>query len=109
MKSILQGTTPTIVFNFENSGLAVADIDAAELTITSKNEKITHALSDMTVDTTNNKLSYHFTEAETLKLNAVTNAYYQLYINIDGEIYGTVKALCGIYVDIKGTVMSSAS
>lgn len=106
MNNMLQGTTPTIIFNFANSGLTVSSIDAAELTIVSRNYKITKILTDMTKDTTNNKLSYHFTEAETLALNNVSNAYYQLYVEIDGEIYGTQKALCGVFEDIKGGAMA---
>ena len=107
MNSILQGTTPVLTFDFTNSGLSVADFDEAELTVTSKNETFTHTLSEMTV--AGNKLSYQFTEAETLTLSDVTNAYYQLYVKIDGEIYGTRKALCNIFTDIKGEAMGNGS
>lgn len=106
MNNMLQGTTPTIVFNFANSGLNVSDIDKAELTVLSRTYKLTKNLAAMTADTVNNKLSYHFTEAETLALNSVSNAYYQLYVEIDGEIYGTQKALCGVFEDIKGGAMT---
>ena len=106
MKAILQGTTPTIVFNFANTGLDVSDLTAAELTVTSQTYKLTKTKSQMTVDTGNNKLSYHFTEAETLALSYVSNAYYQLYVEIDGEIYGTQKTLCDIFQDIKGGAMA---
>lgn len=107
MKSILQGTTPSITFHFANSGLSVSDIDEAELTITSKGEAITHTLNEMAV--AGNDLTYHFTEDETLRLNDVTNAYYQLYVKIGGEIYGTIKALCNVHTDIKGRAMDNGN
>ena len=106
MNSILQGTTPTLSFDFADAGFTVGDIDAAELTISSLATKITHPLTDMTVDSANNKLSYSFTEAETLQLSATGDAWYQLYVRVDSEIYGTRKTPCNVFQKIKGEAMA---
>lgn len=106
MNSILQGTTPTIIFDFSDSGLTVGSLTAAELTVVSKATKLTKTLSQMTVDSANNKLSYGFTEDETLKLSFTTDAWYQLYVKVGTEIYGTVKLPCDILQDIKGEAMA---
>lgn len=106
MTTMLQGTTPKINFDFTNSGLSVSDIDAAELTIDSAGKTVTHVLSDMTVNTSDNTLSYQFTEAETLLLNDKYDAFYQLFIKIDSEVYGTKKKPCNIFQKLKGSVMS---
>lgn len=106
MNNLLQGTTPTITFDFSDSGLTVSSATKAELTVTSGNVTVTHALADMTVDSVNNTLSYHFTEAETLTFNSNYDAFYQIYVEVGGEIYGTIKAPCGIFQDIKGEAMA---
>lgn len=106
MTSMLQGTTPTLTFDFSDSGLTVSSLTAAELTISSKTYKVTHDISEMTVDSANNKLSYQFTEAETLQLDPNCNAYYQLYVEVSGEIYGTKKTACIISQKIKGEAMA---
>lgn len=106
MHSILQGTTPTFNFNFADSGLSVGDLTAAELTITSRAMKLTKALSAMTVDTANNKLSYAFTEEETLELDHVQDAWYQLFVKVGSQIYGTKKKRLDIHEDIKGEAMA---
>lgn len=106
MNSILQGTTPTITFNFADSGLSVGNLTAAELTVTSKAVKLTKTLSQMTVDSANNKLSYGFTEEETLQLSDTADAWYQLFVEVSGEIYGTIKTKCDIFQKIKGEAMA---
>lgn len=106
MNAMLQGTTPKLSFDFTNAGFTVGDLDAAELTITSKAVKITKTLSQMTVDTANNKLSYGFTEDETLRLSDTSDAWYQLYVKVDIEIYGTKKKPIDILKDIKGEAMA---
>ena len=106
MNQILQGTTPTINFDFSDSGISVGDITAAELTVVSKATKITHALSDLSVDSVNGTISYTFTEAETLALDFNSNAFYQLYVEADGVIFGTKKAPVDIFQKIKGEAMA---
>lgn len=106
MNAMLQGTTPKLTFDFTNAGITVGDLDAAELTITSKAVKITKTLSQMTVDTANNKLSYGFAEDETLRLSDTSDAWYQLYVKVDSEIYGTKKKPIDILKDIKGEAMA---
>lgn len=106
MNAMLQGTTPKLTFDFTNAGITVGDLDAAELTVTSKAVKITKTLSQMTVDTANNKLSYTFTEGETLQLSDTADAWYQLYVKVDAEIYGTKKTPVNIFQKIKGEAMA---
>lgn len=105
MKTMLQGTTPTVVFGFSNSGLSVSDVSKAELTISSVNKQFTHTKGEMVVNTSNNTLAYTFTEEETLMLNDKYDAYYQLYVKIGGQIYGTKKTPCNIFQKVKGSVM----
>ena len=105
MTNLLQGTTPKIPFNFADTGFDVSDFDEAELTVSSGALTVTHTLSEMTADTTNNRLSYQFGEKETLQFYDKANAYYQLYVKIDNEVYGTKKAMCNIFQKLKGSVM----
>lgn len=105
MKTMLQGTTPTIIFGFDNTGFTVSQVAKAELTLSSLGNTYTHTLSEMTVNTSNNTLSYNLTEAETLALNDKFDAYYQLYVKIGDQIYGTKRTQCNIFQKIKGSVM----
>ena len=105
MNQILQGTTPTVNFDFSDSGISVSSITAAELTFQSKATKVTHVLSELTVDSVNNKISYTLTEAETLALDFVCNAYYQLFVDVSGVKYGTKKTPLNIFEKIKGEAM----
>lgn len=106
MNSVLQGTTPKLTFNLENATFTVSQITGAELTITSKIYSVTHDLSDMVVDSANNRLSYTFTEDETLNLNKDYATYYQLYVKVGSEIYGTIKTPVNVFQKIKGEAMA---
>jgi hypothetical protein len=67
-REIIRGTTPTIFFNFEGTGVNVTDVENAELYLEYGTEKKVVPMSGMEVDTENNVLMYHFTQADTLSL-----------------------------------------
>lgn len=106
MYNILQGTTPSFVIDFTDTGLDVSDITKAELTITSGSTIQTYTLSEMTADTSENTLTYQFTEDETLALESKYTNYWQLYVYISGEIYGTVKQAFKLHDKLKGEAMT---
>lgn len=103
--AILQGTTPLFVIPFQDTGISVADFDKAELTLTQKNQKVTHYLNEMIADPEENTLSYHFTEDETLALQKNEPMLWQIYVNIGSEIYGTDSARISVKGKDKGAVM----
>ena len=105
--NVLQGTTPILRMNFADTGLSVANFDAAELTLKSRTKIVTKTLSDMTADTTNNKLSYHFTEDETLAFPYGSALTWQLFVRVGSERYGTQEATISIDKKTKGAKMDA--
>ena len=105
MEKLLQGTTPYLTISFEDTGLDVSDFSEAELTLKSGTAKVTKELSAMSVDTENNTLAYHFTETDTLSLSTTAAVYWQIYVKIGAEIFGTRAERVRIFDKIKGTVM----
>ena len=89
MENLLQGTTPYLVIDFAETGLDVSDFSAAELTLKTNINKRTYDLSAMVVDSEENTLTYHFSEADTLALSATAPAYWQIYVKVGAEIFGT--------------------
>lgn len=90
MESILQGTTPTLTIAINPTDFSVSDIVALELRIKQKNVVNIYSLSDVTIDTTANTVSYTFTEAETLAFVPDVNLTVQLRFWFpDGTICGT--------------------
>jgi hypothetical protein len=106
MDTILQGTTPYLVIDFADTGLDVADFDAAELTVTSGSEKRTYDLDDMDVDAVENTLTYHFSEGDTLALSATAAVFWQIYVKVDDEVFGTRPEQVKIFTKMKGEAMS---
>lgn len=106
MNNLLQGTTPYLTISFADTGLDVGSITAAELTFESGIHRSTKALTDMIVNTTDNTLTYHFTEADTLALSTTAAVYWQIFARADGEVYGTKAERLDISRKIKGTVMA---
>lgn len=104
--TILQGTTPVLVIPFENTGLDVSDFDAAELTLKTRVKMVTKTLSQMIVDTENNKLSYHFSETETLNFPYGSLVAWQIFVRIGTEKYGTKEAVFSIDKKTKGAAMN---
>jgi hypothetical protein len=103
--TILQGTTPVLTIPFEGTNLDVSNFDAAELTLKSRTKVVTKTLAQMSADTENNKLSYHFTEAETLAFPYDTALTWQLFVRVGSERYGTKEAQFSIERKTKGAAM----
>lgn len=97
MENLLQGTTPYLVIDFTDTGLDVSDLTAAELTLKSGFTKLTYALPSMTVDTSANTLTYHFTENDTLTLSTTAAVTWQVFVKFGGEIYGTEAERVNIF------------
>lgn len=69
MDAILRGTTPSVILSFDPEDLQLSSVTAAEFCI--QNLGVTkHTLTDLTIDTEENTLTYAFTEAETADLSA---------------------------------------
>ena len=83
-KSIIRGTTPTYIVEFEGSGVDVEDIEKAVLTV--KYRGVKTDLSDgLVYDTAENTIYYHFSQAETLAYRAGEKVYLEMDVVIDGE------------------------
>lgn len=90
---ILQGTTPFLACHFDPEKLDVSNIQALELAFkqirTYSPLLLVKGLDDCTIDTTNNVVIYHFTEDETLQMNAERPLKFQFRFYISGEFVGT--------------------
>lgn len=82
---IIQGTTPTLTINIEND-IPISEAEAIELTFKNGTSTLIKGLSDVTID--EKKISYHFTEAETLAFAPESTLYWQFRIKIGNDIYG---------------------
>jgi len=90
MKSILQGTTPTLTLEFESADLSVANIVGLEFAIKQQQTVTVYGLSDVTLDTEENTISYTFSEEETLGFTPDILLFVQARaILSDGNIVGT--------------------
>ena len=89
---ILQGTTPYLACHFNPEKLNVANIIALELAM--KQIKtycpllLIKGINDCTIDTTNNVIVYHFSQDETLNMEAKPLKF-QFRFLIGSEIVGT--------------------
>lgn len=90
---ILQGTTPTLTITVNAEELLLADVTEIELTFQSGTQAPTKkGMTDLTIDTEANTMSYTFTEQETLDLSATTMLFWQVRFKLQsGVIVGTVK------------------
>lgn len=90
MNSILQGTTPTLTIAIDPTDFAVSDIVELELRVKQKNDLSIYGLSDVTIDTAANTVTYRFTEAETLAFIPDVYLFAQMrFYFADGNICGT--------------------
>ena len=86
MVTIVRGTTPSLIIDFSDvSDVSVSDITAVSLVFKRRTEKIEYGLSDMSV--TENTLSYHFTQEETLALTSGEIITVDLHVVANGERY----------------------
>lgn len=84
-----RGTTPIIVLELPDD-IIVSDIAAAYMTMQVSGETVIEKeLTDMSVNTAQNTLSYKFTQAETLSLVAGTLVKYQWRFRVGTDAYAT--------------------
>ena len=96
MDAILRGTTPSVILSFDPEDLSLATVTAAEFCI--QNLGVTkHTLTDLTIDTEENTLTYAFTEAETADLCARVPVVIQARFWIGAD---TVVGILPIQIDV---------
>lgn len=91
-ENILQGTTPTLKIKVKPADLPLTNVADIELSFKQWDTPVlVKGLADVGIDTTNNYITYHFTEQETLNLLPRTDIEWQLRLKtIGGEVFGTV-------------------
>lgn len=90
MDSILQGTTPTLTIEIDTEDFSVSDIVGLELAVKQQNTVTRYGLSDVTLDTEENTISYTFSEEETLAFIPDILLFVQArFILSGGNIVGT--------------------
>lgn len=106
MSAILQGTTPSLEIKISSSDFAVDEVTKLELVFSNVGNVVTHGLTDVTVNTTENSFIYQFTEAETLALSPTSCLYWQARFGFsDGSIVGTRKEAINVSDLISEAVM----
>ena len=91
MQDLIRGTTPTLIVDFSDTEISVTDITQAVLVITQAGKSRNVFLSDLSVDTEANTISYHFTQAESLALSSGKGLDLQLDVVANGERYRAYK------------------
>lgn len=89
MEQIVRGTTPSLIIDFsevpEFPDFNVEDISSAALVIKRRTQRLELGLADMSVE--DNKLSYHFTQEQTLAFTADEIITLDMHIVVNGERY----------------------
>lgn len=108
MNSILQGTTPTLTISIDPDDLALTDVTELELAFQQFNQPVLiKHMADCVVDTTENTVSYNFTQEETLAFLPATPLNWQLRLaTTNGQIIGTQISLIQISDLISNEVMT---
>ena len=107
MNSILQGTTPTLTITVNPDDLLLSNILDLELTFQQVGEPVYKHMSDVSIDTEANALSYHFTQEETLALIPTRLLNWQIrFLMPDGNVIGTTIAQINVSDLISDEVMS---
>lgn len=90
MISILQGTTPTLTIAVDQNDLLLSEITDLELAFQQADDPVYKHMSDVSIDTEANTVSYHFTQEETLALIPTRILNWQIrFLLPDGNIVGT--------------------
>lgn len=66
MATATRGTNTSIVFNFTGLDVSVSDITNCVMTVKQDSKITEYSMSELTLDTTNDKVEYMFSQAETL-------------------------------------------
>lgn len=83
---IVRGTTPSLIVDLSDiADFSVSDISAVSLIIKRRTEKIELSLEDFAVS--ENTLSYHFTQEQTLAFNNGEILTLDMHIVANGERY----------------------
>lgn len=107
MSSVLQGTTPSLTIQINETDFTVTDVIWLELTFQNSKTTWVKNLTDVVVNSEGNSFTYTFTETETLALSPVYMLFYQLRFGFDdGTIVGTKKASFKVEDLISEAVMS---
>ncbi len=107
MNSILQGTTPTLTIAVDPDDLLLSNIIALELTFQQVGDPVYKYMSDVSIDTEANTISYHFTQEETLALIPTRLLNWQIRFALpDGNIVGTSVAQISVSDLISDEVMT---
>ena len=104
MNGILQGTTPSLVITIPQD-VPVSNIIGIELTFQHKDEKTIKTLSDVSVDSEHNTLTYNFTELETLAMDPKFSLVWQLRVKTSSGIVGTLASAVNVFDLISEAVM----
>lgn len=92
MDALMQGTTPSIEITINTDDFLLSDVTAIKLPIQNGENLTTYEMSDLTIDTENNKLIKTFTENETLSLSPKSKLIVQgRFWLADGTIVGIEK------------------
>lgn len=84
--TIVRGTTPSLIVDFSDiADFSVADISAVSLIIKRRTEKIELSLADFAIS--EDTLTYHFTQEQTLGFTAGEIITVDLHIVANGERY----------------------
>lgn len=96
MNGILQGTTPVLTIKIPQE-ISVSEITALELTFKQAFGVTVLHMADVSLDVSENTISYQFTEAQTLALSPAAPLMWQLRIQTADGIYGTIQQRVNIY------------
>lgn len=90
MSGILRGTTPDFAIKVKQEDFLVTDVVKLELTVWNGSHQTIYGLSDVTLDTEQNRFVLHFTEADTLAFDSSKSFKWQMRAMFeDGNIVGT--------------------
>lgn len=107
MISILQGTTPTLTIAVDQNDLLLSEITDLELTFQQVDDPVYKHMSDVTIDTKANTVSYHFTQEETLALIPTRVLNWQIRFKLpDGNVVGTPIAQISVSDLISNEVLT---
>lgn len=88
---IIRGTTPSFIVRLNGTGINVSDVENAVLTIVRQHVTRKLYLSDLSIDTEQNMLYYHFSQEETLGFKNGETLYFEMDILANGERYRAVS------------------
>lgn len=93
MNKVLRGTTPDFVIRVKPEDFSVSDVTKLEVTVWNGPMVTMYGLDSVTVDIDENTFGIHFSEAQTLALDADRAFEWQMRCMFeDGNIVGTLQS-----------------